>query len=210
MTPVITPKSDQINAEDFLAGPKSYTIAEVEIRPGAEQPVSIRLVGEDRVWRPCKSMSRCLVAAWGPDASVYAGHGLTLYRDPKVKWGGLEVGGIRISHLSHIERDMLLQLTATKGKRSPHVIKPLQAPQAAPTADDPAQKWASAYVTKLASFDTLDRLNEFANEKAARLADLESKRPELHSTCIHALDARRIALSAGDAGGWEDDGFGDE
>lgn len=126
MSQVIVPKSDQINADDLIAGPRSFTIEAVEIRAGTEQPVNIHMVGEDRAWRPCKSMSRVLVAAWGPDANVYIGRSVTLYRDPKVKWGGLEVGGIRVSHLSHIEREMLLQLTATKGKRAPHIVKPLQ------------------------------------------------------------------------------------
>ncbi len=129
MRPVIQPKSDQYNAEDFIAGPRTFQIESVDIRGGAEQPVSIRLAGEDRVWRPCKSMSRVLVAAWGPDASQYRGRSVTLYRDAKVKWAGLEVGGIRVSHLSHIERDMVMALTATKGKRAPHTVKPLKQQQ---------------------------------------------------------------------------------
>ena len=54
---------------------------------------------------------------------------MTLYRDAKVKWAGLEVGGIRVSHLSHIERDMVMALTATKGKRAPHTVKPLKQQQ---------------------------------------------------------------------------------
>lgn len=134
MTPVIIPKSDQMSADDFLAGPKTYSIEGVEIRAGTEQPVSIHLAGEPRAWKPCKSMSRVLVAAWGPDANVYKGRSVTLYRDPTVKWGGMEIGGIRISHMSHIERDMLLQLTATKGKRAPHIVKPIIA-QADKVAD---------------------------------------------------------------------------
>lgn len=125
MSQVIIPKSDQLNAEDFLARPLTYVIASVEIRAGTEQPVSIFMQGEPRAWRPCKSMSRVLVAAWGPDANAYVGRSVTLYCDPKVKWGGMEVGGIRVSHLSHIEREMLLQLTATKGKRAPHIVKPI-------------------------------------------------------------------------------------
>ena len=135
MNAAIIPKSDQINADDFLSEPRSYVIEGVTITPGTEQPVSITLRGEKRVWRPCKSMSRVLVAAWGADAKVYAGRSVTLYRDPSVKWGGLEVGGIRISHLSHIERDILLQLTATKGKRSPHIVRPMREPEPAPTAE---------------------------------------------------------------------------
>lgn len=129
MSSVIIPRSDQINAEDFIAGPRTFEIGSVDIRGGTEQPVSIQLVGEDRVWRPCKSMSRVLVAAWGPDANAYRGRSVTLYRDAKVKWAGMEVGGIRVSHLSHIERDMVMALTATKGKRAPHTVKPLKQQQ---------------------------------------------------------------------------------
>ena len=195
MTPVIVPKSDQINADDLIAGPRTFTIEGVAINPGTEQPVQIKLASEPRVWRPCKSMSRVLVAAWGPDASQYAGRSLTLYRDPKVKWGGMEVGGIRVSHMSHIERDMLLQLTATKGKRAPHVIKPLIAEVATHPTADPARKWADGYIRAVTEAPTLEALNDFANGKAVKLAELAGKRPELHTECVHALDLRREAFS---------------
>jgi hypothetical protein len=126
MSGVITPKSDQINADDLIAGPRTIAVREVDIRPGTEQPVSIFYDGDNgKPWRPCKSMSRVLVAAWGPDAKQYIGRSITLYRDPTVKWGGMEVGGIRISHLSHIEREMVMALTATKGKRSPYTVRML-------------------------------------------------------------------------------------
>lgn len=149
MSSVIVPKSDQINAEDFLAGPRTYTIEGVAISAGTEQPVSIKLVGEQRVFRPCKSMSRVLVGGWGPDASAYVGRSLTLYRDPKVKWGGLEVGGIRISHMSHIERDMVLSLTATKGKRAPHQVKVLQAPQQQSGEPDQVTQWVRDLIARI-------------------------------------------------------------
>lgn len=129
MRGVIEPKSDQINADDFMSGPQTFRIKGVAITPGSEQPVTIALEGS-KPFRPCKSMSRLLVAAWGADAKEYTGRSFTLYRDPKVKWGGLEVGGIRISHLSHIEREMVVALTMTKGKRAPHTVKPLKAPVA--------------------------------------------------------------------------------
>lgn len=125
MSPVIVPKSNQLSADDFLSSPRTYCIRDVDIRAGEEQPVSIFLDGEDRAFKPCKSMSRVLVNAWGPDARRYIGKHLTLYRDPKVKWGGMEVGGIRISHLSHIDKQMTMALTATKGKRAPYIVKPL-------------------------------------------------------------------------------------
>lgn len=126
MSGVIVPKSDQINADDFLSGPRTVRIKSVAITPGTEQPVTIELE-DSKPWRPCKSMSRLLVAAWGPDAKEYAGRSVTLYCDPKVKWGGMEVGGIRVSHMSHIDSDLVLALTMTKGKKAPTRVKPLKA-----------------------------------------------------------------------------------
>lgn len=126
MRGVIVPKSDQINADDFISGPRTFTIKSVAISPGAEQPVTIQLE-DSKPWRPCKSMSRLLVAAWGPDAKAYAGKSVTLYCDPKVKWGGMEVGGIRVSHMSHIDSDLVIALTMTKGKKAPTRVKPLKA-----------------------------------------------------------------------------------
>jgi hypothetical protein len=142
MSAVIIPKSDQISADDLIAGPITIRISAVEIRPGTEQPVSIHFEDDSgRPWKPCKSMSRVLVAAWGPDAKNYAGRDVTLYRDPTVKWGGMEVGGIRISHMSHMERPMTIALTATKGSRKPFVVKPMAQLRAAvapsKTATDP-------------------------------------------------------------------------
>lgn len=126
MSAVIVPKSDQMNADDLIAGPKTIRVASVDIRGGADQPVAIRYEGDGgKPYKPCKSMSRLLVFAWGADAKRYAGRSMTLYRDPSVKWGGMEVGGIRISHMSDIDKTFVLSLTATKGQRKPHTVRPL-------------------------------------------------------------------------------------
>lgn len=126
LTDTIAPKSDQLNADDLMSGPRTFTIQEV--RSGsAEQPVAVRLVEfpDGRPFYPCKSMRRVMVAAWGADASTYTGRRLTLYRDEKVRFGGQDVGGIRISHMSHIDKQLTLALTVTRGKRAPYVVKPL-------------------------------------------------------------------------------------
>jgi len=125
MSGIIVPKSDQINADSLLAGPLTVTIESVAISPRDDQPVSIKLRGMDKVYRPCKSMARVLVHAYGPDASKYAGKSMTIYCDPKVKWGGMEVGGIRISHLSDIDKEMVMMLTQTQKQRAPFKVKPL-------------------------------------------------------------------------------------
>lgn len=129
MTAAIVPKSDQINADDLLAAPITIHITGVNIKPGTEQPVAISFSGDNgKPWKPCKSMSRVLVAAWGADAKKYVGRSVTLYRDPAVKWAGMEVGGIRISHMSDIENPITMALTATKGSRKPYTVRPLVSP----------------------------------------------------------------------------------
>ena len=198
MSEVIVPRSDQISADDFIAGPKTYTIEGVMITPGTEQPVNIKLAGEPRAWRPCKSMSRVLVAAWGPDAKAYAGRSVTLYRDPKVKWGGMEVGGIRISHMSHIERDMMLQLTAAKGRRAPTVIKPLAAEvrQHPGSAKQTAEQWAADHMEAIARATDADALDALCNRAAKAMAKLADSHPDTHRALMNAADARRDELSA--------------
>lgn len=198
MSSVIVPKSDQINAEDFIAGPGTFTIEGVSISPGSEQPVSIKLAGEKRVWRPCKSMSRVLVSAWGADANAYVGRSVTLYCDPKVKWGGLEVGGIRISHMSHIERDMVMSLTATKGKRAPHQVKVLKGQSAPPqqqATPDAATKWATDHIGFVTGAASLDRLQAVQQSGAKAMAKLQTDAPELHERVLAAYSKRFAELS---------------
>lgn len=122
---VLAPKSDQINAQDLIAGDMTVTIDAVKITPGTEQPVSIRLKGMDKVWRPCKTTGRILMAAWGPDTSIYAGRSVQLYLDPEVKWGGMKVGGIRIRAMSHLSGELSLALAESKQNRKIFKVKPL-------------------------------------------------------------------------------------
>jgi len=210
MSAVIVPKSDQINAEDFLAGPSVFTIADVSINPGTEQPVSIRLDGEKRVWRPCKSMSRVLVAAWGPDASQYAGRSVRLFCDPNVTWAGMKVGGIRISHLSHIEREMVIALTATKGKKVMATIKPLQVEQRQQRQVDPnaAANWANEHMAQLGRIDSLDDLNAYIDKHAKTVAKLGAARADLHDKVLSAYDVRRDMLTPAEGRADQDMGEG--
>ena len=125
MTRTIEPDSGQLNADDLMAGPVTVTITGVT-RGTPEQPVNVELAEyPGRPYRPAKSMRRILVAAWGKDSSVYTGRRLTLYRDPHVRFGREEVGGIRISHLSHISEPMTVMLTVTRGRRAPFTVQPL-------------------------------------------------------------------------------------
>lgn len=128
MSQTIAPKSDQLNADDLIGGPRTITITRVTGNEGnAEQPVNIFFEGDNgKPFRPCKSMRRVMVKIWGADASKYPGNSMTIYRDPKVKWGGMEVGGIRISHMTGIDQKQTMALTESKQARKPYTVQPLK------------------------------------------------------------------------------------
>lgn len=138
MTATIAPKSDQLNSDDLIGGPRTVTITRVSgNESNVEQPVNVWFDGDGgKPYRPCKSMRRVMVAIWGADASAYVGRSMTLYRDPSVTWGGMQVGGIRISHMSHIDKPQTMALTATQKQRKPYTVQPLtDAPKLAPPVD---------------------------------------------------------------------------
>ena len=146
----LAPKSDQINAMDLVGADLTVTITGVKVTPGTEQPVSISLAGTPKVWRPCKTTGRILMAAWGADTSQFVGRSVQLCLDPKVKWGGLEVGGIRIRALSHIDDDLKIVVAESKQVRKPVTVKRLQiaAEQPAAMGQDLAKKLARAAAEK--------------------------------------------------------------
>lgn len=120
----LAPRSDQINADDLVAGPQTYTIREV-VGGKAEQPFDFLLVETDRAYRPGVTMRRLIAAAWGTDASKYVGRRITLYRDPTIRFGKDVVGGIRISHMSGIDKQVSEKLQVTRGKRETFTVDPL-------------------------------------------------------------------------------------
>ena len=123
----IKPKSDQLNADDLISGAKTIKIRDVKAIDAETQPLSIFFEGDNnKPYKPSKGMRRVLVALWGADAKAFIGRSLTLYRDDKVKFGGIEVGGIRISHASHISEPTRVLETVSKGKRRPLTIEVLK------------------------------------------------------------------------------------
>jgi hypothetical protein len=127
-------KSDQLNADDLHGGPIVVRITAVRERGTPDQPVEIAIEGH-RPWRPCKASLRVLVAAWGADGRAYVGRWVRLYRDPTAKWGGVEVGGIRIAAMSDIPRPLRLAIAESKQKRITVAIDVLTPPAASAAPD---------------------------------------------------------------------------
>jgi hypothetical protein len=186
MLATIVPKSDQLNADDLIGRTLTIEVTEVTINPGSEQPVAIHFKGDKgKPYRPGLSMRRVLVKAWGPDASTYAGRSMTLYRSEGVRFGGLEVGGIRISHMSHLDGKLVMALTEKKGSKKAFEVKPLVAEQ----RTDKASVAAHDLIKRIEGADSLAALEAITSEETVvkQRAWLGEKRPELASDVNDAV-----------------------
>ena len=155
MLEAIAPKSDQINAEDLVGRTITVTVRDVAIRAGQEQPISVALEETDKVFRPCKTTARLMVAGWGPDASKYTGRKMTLYRDPSVKWGGVATGGIRISHMSDLDAPLVMALAENKKNRKVHTVQPLVVEKQQASADSLTLEAARDLIEQAPDMDAL-------------------------------------------------------
>ncbi len=120
----IVPKSDQLNADSLVTGPITVTITKVS-RGDKDQPIVVE-IKDQQPYKPCKSMRRVLIATFGEDPAAWVGQQMTLFCDPTVMWAGVAIGGIRISHLSGIEKPKTFLLTKTRGKKAEFTIHPIK------------------------------------------------------------------------------------
>jgi len=156
-------------------------------------------------------MRRVLVNLWGPDGAAYIGRSLTIYRDEQVVFGGVEVGGIRISHMSHLQRETTMALTATKAKRKPFTVRPLivEKPAAppAPPAEAPllligpdakeysfkgVEAWLAAAKRAIGKIEP-DALGAWRDANAVHMDAAAERFPDVpvFETIIAAIDHRR-------------------
>lgn len=173
MTAVIAPRSDQMNAEDLLSGPVTIKITSVDVRNSKEQPVTVHYEGENgKPFKPCKTVCKIMARVWKSEESkTYVGKSMTLFRDPKVRFGADETGGIRVSHMSHIDGVVKVTLLKTKGKYETHAIAPLKTNDAPPSEPKPPFDWPT-YTTEVEAliFD--------ANDAEALEKQWEAMKPE--------------------------------
>jgi len=122
------PKTNQLNYDDIPNGKSiTITIASVKGNTDPQQPISVHYEGDNgKPYKPGLSMRRALVMAWGDDGIEYVGKSMTLFGDPSITFGPQKVGGIRISHMSHIDKELNFPLTISKGKKKPFIVKQLK------------------------------------------------------------------------------------
>ncbi|MGB3602748.1 MAG: hypothetical protein WBA38_04250 [Gordonia sp. (in: high G+C Gram-positive bacteria)] len=185
LSQMIQARSDQTNAVDLLAGPVTVTI--VAVTTGSkEQPINLVTdhFGPGKPYRPGLSMRRVLVNAWGPKGAEYVGKSMTLYCDPSVRFGGQAVGGIRISHLSHIDKPKSVALTVTRGKHSPFTVDPL--PSGPPLITDEIAGQFAADILAAGNVQALDAISvelkkhNLGNHRADLLAAFTARKAELN------------------------------
>ncbi|WP_136244890.1 hypothetical protein [Mycobacterium intracellulare] len=200
MTASIAPRSDQINAEDLITGPRTVTITDVT-RGTAEQPVNIVTAefGPGRPYKPSKTMRRMIVAAWGAQASEYVGRRLTIYRDPEITFGRDKVGGIRISYMSHIDKRIEIALAVTRGKRATFTVEPLPTEITHARADTISDDEAADFARDIAESSNLVELD--ADATALKSCDLGTHRKRLQA----AWADRRKAISSTATSGEQED-----
>jgi hypothetical protein len=192
-----------LNADDLITGPRIIKVREVRLL-SEDQPVGIYYDGDNgKPYKPCKSMRRVLVMLWGGDGSKYPGRSMRLYRDESVTFGAAKVGGIRISHMSDIDGEKVLSLTATKAQRKPFKVLPLRPgdapklPAADPDFDVAAfVTLATATATEATDADALkawwDEPETVKSRKALAAADADK------SATVRATVTDRIGeLAAG-------------
>lgn len=192
----IVPKSDQLNADDLLAGPITVAVVGVKRGDTAEQPISIEIDGGRHPYKPCKSMRRVMIAAWGDDGRKWVGQRMTLYCDPDVKFGGVKVGGIRISHMTGINGRLTVMLTTTRSKRSEFSVQELQAAApaedgiaSAATLDGLKDAYKRAYTAaKRAGKDTAPIEKAYNDRKAELTAPPQAGQPMTYAEVADALE----------------------
>lgn len=180
MSRFVEAKSDQLNADDLIGAPRTITVRKVTGNDG-DQPVSIFYEGDNnKPFKPCKTMRRVLLGVWGRNAADYVGRSMTLYRDDAVTFGGLNVGGIRISHMSHIDKKMVVVVMKTKGKKAGIEINPLIAEvRQMPAANAQMADWTDKFIAKVAEAPDANALNSYVAGQIKWLdklpADLRTK-----------------------------------
>lgn len=181
-------KSDQLNAIDIAGGPMVIRITKVTANAtSAEQPISVHYEGDGgKPFKPCLTMRRLMMEVWGKYAEQYVGKSMTLFRDPEVTFGKDATGGVRISHMSHMDKGRTFALPMAKGRFKQHKVQPLET--GADASRSKAEAWAQDHIAAISSADSDAALT-------AILAKGQAARDKLASAHSDLADKVNVAIS---------------
>lgn len=197
MSDTIIARSDQLNADDLITGPRTIKITKVSKKKD-DQPVILNYVDDGgKPFKPCKTVRRLLAVLWGKDGAKWNGHSLVVLRDPDVKWGGVAVGGIRISHATGIQQTLRIALQVTKGRKEVFEVEPLAG---GPATRDPTPEERKANAAKkaqqvVAALATEEDVAAFVEKNKDVISRLDAF-PELKKLVDDAATARNEELKA--------------
>ncbi len=146
MSDTLAPNSQQLDAVDLIGGARTFTVERVT-KTGGEQPLNVYLAEFDRPWRPGRNMRRVLGNVWGTKFGPWTGRRITLYCDPSVVYASKAVGGIRVTHMSHIDKRTPTPIIPTQGRGAIYNVDPLREPdqpQAATESTEPTAEEVAA------------------------------------------------------------------
>lgn len=176
----LAPRSDQLNADDLIPGPRVLKFTDARIvRDGRDTKIVVNFEGDNgKPWKPCKTMGRAMVMAWGiTDEKQLIGKSVRVFRDPDVKFGDQgAVGGIRISHMSHLEKPAVMKLTVSQGKKATYTFNPLvtEAPR------QTAAEWAAAHIEAVRGAADVEALATIQNAGKKAVDKIAGTDADLH------------------------------
>lgn len=222
LSEALAPRSDQLNGDDLLAGPRTLVFTGGRINKEArETKLVLSFEGDNgKPWKPCKTMGRAMVMVWGLTDENFAeqivGKSVRAFRDPDVTFGDAQTGGIRISHMSHTDKATTVNLTVSRGQKRKFVFQPM--PRAVEGDVRPRQQtkqtpqqWVDEHLDAIDNAMTLEDLDAIEKAGARAMTKLAADHVDMHAEVTHAYQMRREALSiegrdTSDMG----EGFGDE
>ena len=191
----LAPRSDQLNSDDLIAGPRVLKITGARVAKDDRQTkIIINYEGDNgKPWKPCKTMGRAMVMAWAiTDEAQLIGKSVRVYRDPTVRFGDQgEVGGIRISHMSHIDKAVNVKLTVTQGKKGMFTFQPLPTAVPREVVDELTPEAAEHSLRTAATLDDLKAV--WANKAMRPFREklqpvLDERKAELTPTSTDTAD----------------------
>lgn len=181
---MVQANSDQVNAAD-LVQPVTVTITRLEHGPDEKQKLNVYtdIFGE-KPWRPCLTVRRLISKVWGTDGPVFIGRSLTIYNDPTVTFGRDTTGGIRVSHMSHIDSPVIVKLPVRRGQMGTFTVDPI--PSGPPLVTDEVAGQFAADILAAGNVQALDAISvelkkhNLGNHRADLLAAFTARKAELN------------------------------
>lgn len=147
------PNSEQLTYAEI--GDRVVTVTVAKVTPRGDKPKdpAIHLAEfPGKPLLPGVNVGSVLRKAWGLDGKAWVGRKMTLFGDPDVYFGKEKTGGVRVSHVSDIDRPVSVPRRG-KGARGTITVEPLvESPHASELAGLRAE-WVGADAERKAAIE---------------------------------------------------------